>query len=92
MARSDIARGEAWSPAEKNKGREREKKKGEGKESQKASLSRGDATRRLYLDKLSLFANNYELMNVTVAMAMSIAHNCFIFISHVGTRALTSDE
>lgn len=33
MARSDIARGEARSPAEKDKGRERQKKEGEKEKS-----------------------------------------------------------
>lgn len=40
------------------------------------------ASRRVSINQVNPRENNSELMNdITIAMVMSIAHNCFIFIA-----------
>lgn len=69
-------------PGEKN-GKEKKKKKEEGKNRRR----RFDASHRVVsINRVNSRENNSELMNITVAMATSIARNCFIFI--VSRRAM----
>lgn len=87
--RAVILHGEAWSPAEKDKGRGRKMKKKTRRRRERVSRRRVAV---VPINWVYSRENNYELMNVIVAMATSIAYNCFIFISCRGTRASCFDR